>query len=120
MNQDKQPEIYEEKRPWGNFRRFSQNTASTVKIITVSEGQSLSLQTHEKRSEFWKIIGGSGRVEIDGDIKDASKGNEFFIDIGATHRAIASSSEPLEIMEVAFGEFYEEDIHRIEDKYGRA
>ena len=111
--------IYEETRPWGNFRRFTSNEPSTVKIITILPGQSLSLQTHQKRSEFWHILSGNGVVDIDNVGSEALKGSEFFIEIGQTHRATAHDN-PLEILEVAFGEFDESDISRIEDKYGRA
>ena len=30
--------IFQEERPWGNFRQFTHNTSSTVKIITVKAG----------------------------------------------------------------------------------
>lgn len=118
MTQDTREGIYEENRPWGNFRRFTLNTPSTVKLITVEPNQSLSLQKHRNRSEFWRIIGGSGIVEIDGVSHTATKGAEFFIPLGSTHRA-KTESEVLEIMEIATGEFDENDIERLEDKYGR-
>ena len=35
-----------EERPWGNFERFTLNEKATVKIVTVNEGESISLQTH--------------------------------------------------------------------------
>ena len=49
-----------EQRPWGNFERFTLNEKTTVKIITVNAGEELSLQKHNNRTEFWKIISGSG------------------------------------------------------------
>lgn len=118
MNQDPRGGMYEENRPWGSFRRFTLNTPSTVKLITVEPNQSLSLQKHRHRSEFWRIVGGSGIVEIDGVQHTASKGEEFFIPQGSTHRA-KTEHEVLEIMEIAMGEFDENDIERLEDKYGR-
>lgn len=118
MNQAVPPEVYEENRPWGNFRRFTLNTVSTVKLITIEPNQSISLQTHKHRAEFWRILSGSGVVEIDGVAHTASKGGEFFIATGSTHRA-KTQSEVLEILEIALGEFDENDIERLEDKYGR-
>ncbi len=41
--------IYEEERPWGVFRKFTDNKPSTVKIITVKPNEELSLQSHNKR-----------------------------------------------------------------------
>jgi mannose-6-phosphate isomerase-like protein (cupin superfamily) len=37
-------------RPWGNFRQFTKNEFSTVKIITVRPNETLSLQSHSRRS----------------------------------------------------------------------
>lgn len=110
--------IYQEERPWGNFRQFTKDEKSTVKIITVNAGESLSLQSHEKRSEFWHIVSGSGVVEIDQQKYNVSKGDEYSIPIGVKHRMEAGSSG-LSILEIATGDFDENDIIRYEDKYGR-
>ncbi|MES2986042.1 MAG: phosphomannose isomerase type II C-terminal cupin domain [Patescibacteria group bacterium] len=118
MNEDIRKDIYEEKRPWGSFRKFTQNVSTTVKIIEILPGESLSLQTHRHRGEFWRIIGGNGIVEINGKRTEAVKGGEFFIPTQATHRAIGGN-ETLEILEIATGDFDEADIERLEDKYGR-
>lgn len=109
---------YQEERPWGNFRQFTRNASSTVKIITVNTNESLSLQSHASRSEFWHVVSGSGIVEIDGEKFAAKKGDEFEIAIGSKHR-LSAGSEGLEILEIAQGEFDEADIVRYEDKYGR-
>lgn len=94
------------------------NTATTVKIITVAPDQILSLQSHKKRSEFWKVISGSGFVEIDGAREAVDLGDEKMIPLGAKHRMQAGPNG-MRILEIAFGEFDEEDIIRYEDKYGR-
>ncbi len=118
MNEDIRADMYEEKRPWGSFRRFTQNSRTTVKIIEILPGQSLSLQTHRHRGEFWRILSGTGIVEINGERIEAVKGGEFFIPTQATHRACAQN-DTLEILEIAVGDFDENDIERLEDKYGR-
>ncbi|MFA6050745.1 MAG: phosphomannose isomerase type II C-terminal cupin domain [Candidatus Paceibacterota bacterium] len=106
-------------RPWGNFRQFTKNTPVTVKIISVKPDEILSLQSHTKRSEFWRVISGSGFVEIDGVRKDVKTDDEIEVPLGAKHR-MGSGSIGMQILEIAFGEFDEEDIIRYEDKYGRA
>ncbi len=106
-------------KPWGNFRQFTLNTSTTVKIITVAPDQILSLQSHEKRSEFWRVITGSGFVEIDGNREVVELGAEKMIATGAKHR-MQAGPHGMQILEIAFGEFDEEDIKRFEDKYGRA
>lgn len=118
MNADIRATIYEEKRPWGSFRKFTQNTSSTVKIIEILPGESLSLQTHKHRGEFWRIISGNGVVEINGERTEAVKGAEFFIPTQVTHRAIGGDTT-LEILEIAVGDFDENDIERLQDNYGR-
>lgn len=110
--------IFQEERPWGNFRQFTKDANSTVKIITINKGESLSLQSHTKRSEFWKVLSGSGMIEID-DIKyEVVAGDEHIVPVSTKHR-ISAGVSGIEVLEIAVGEFDEEDIVRYEDKYGR-
>jgi mannose-6-phosphate isomerase-like protein (cupin superfamily) len=112
-------DIYEEKRPWGAFRRFTLNQKATVKIITVNPNQELSLQQHAHRDEEWRILSGSGFVVV-GDTKtEVRPGQEFFVTRGMKHR-VAGGPEGLTFLEIAFGDFDEKDIVRLEDNYGRA
>jgi mannose-1-phosphate guanylyltransferase/mannose-1-phosphate guanylyltransferase/mannose-6-phosphate isomerase len=111
--------IYEEKRPWGSFRRFTLNEKSTVKIITVNKNEVLSLQSHSKRSEFWKVLKGEGVFEVDGLSYRVKEGDELEVPKGSKHRISSSSDTSMEVLEIAYGEFDEEDIIRYEDKYGR-
>lgn len=106
-------------KPWGNFREFTLNQSSTVKIIHVDAGQSLSLQTHVGRSEFWKIIKGSASITIGNEMKDGKEGDEFFVPESTAHRIEAGASS-VDVLEIALGQFDENDIVRIEDKYGRS
>ena len=105
-------------KPWGNFRQFTNNSLSTVKIITVKAGEKLSLQSHAKRSEFWRVIKGSGVIEIEGSKYDVVEGDEHNVPLRAKHRMEAGSTG-LSVLEIATGDFDEEDIVRYEDKYGR-
>jgi mannose-6-phosphate isomerase-like protein (cupin superfamily) len=116
---ENQVDSYQEERPWGNFRRFTNNTPSTVKIITVKPNEELSLQSHAKRAEFWRVISGSGMWEVDEMKQNFSIGDEKFVPQGSKHRLIAGRNG-IEILEIALGDFNEEDIVRYEDKYGRA
>ena len=108
-----------EQRPWGNFERFTLNEKTTVKIITVNAGESISLQTHEHRDEFWRVIKGSGTVHIGEEERDAREGNMFFVARHGQHR-ILGGPDGLVCLEIAFGDFDEDDIKRLEDRYGRA
>lgn len=108
-----------EVRPWGNFERFTLNEPTTVKIITLSPNETFSLQTHEHRDEFWRVLSGTGTVTIDTLIHDAQPGDTYFSKRGGAHRAEAGP-DGLVFLEIAFGEFDEADITRLADKYGRA
>lgn len=109
---------FQVERPWGNFRQFTHNESSTVKIITVKPNEILSLQSHEKRSEFWCVISGSGTVEIGEAKKETVVGDEHEIAIGQKHR-LGAGKEGIQVLEIATGDFDESDIVHYEDKYGR-
>ena len=110
--------IYKEERPWGNFERFTHNEISTVKILTVNPNEELSLQYHHNREEFWRIIDGTGSFTIGDTIKIGQKGDEFFIPKETIHQ-IKTSNDSVTIIEIAFGNFDENDIVRLKDKYNR-
>lgn len=107
-----------EVRPWGNFERFTLNETSTVKIITVSPNEELSLQTHEHRDEHWRVLQGSGSVVVGEQTLPAEVGDTFYVARGQKHR-MAGGPQGLQILEIATGTFDEADITRLEDKYGR-
>lgn len=100
-------------RPWGEY-----HVVAKTKTFIVRPNQKLSLQYHNHREEFWKILSGSGKVTIGDNVYDAKAGDTFIIHIGEKHR-LESGPEGLEFMEVATGEVDENDIVRIEDNYGR-
>lgn len=115
---DDELNIYQEERPWGSFRQFTENIISTVKILIVKPNEELSLQSHTKRKEFWRVIKGGGIFDINNKKYIVEVGDEHFIPIGAKHQ-IKSGSDGLEVLEISLGEFDEDDIIRYEDKYGR-
>lgn len=109
---------FQVERPWGYFRQFSKNTPTTVKIVSVKPNEILSLQSHAKREEFWHAISGFGKAEIGNVWREIKTGDELDIPLGAKHR-LAAGSSGLEVMEISYGDFDEEDITHYEDKYGR-
>src|SRR3989338_10320789 len=107
-----------ETRPWGKFEQFTQGEPSTVKILTINPRQALSLQYHQRRTEFWKVISGRAKVTVGDIVSSAREGDEFFIAQGQNHR-IQSGSLAIKVLEISFGDFDENDIVRLEDKYNR-
>lgn len=112
------PKPYREERPWGDFVEFTKNTTSTVKIITVKPGESLSLQKHQHRDEFWRVLSGTGTITIGQTVSEAKPGDEYFAPRGTEHR-FSGGNSALSMLEISFGDFDEGDIVRLEDKYGR-
>lgn len=111
--------IEQDERPWGGFRQFVHNAQCTVKILTVADGQILSLQSHRQRDELWVVLDEGLKVEIDGESHVAHPGDEFVIPRGARHR-VGSVEGTGRILEISFGDFDEDDIERYEDVYGRS
>ena len=106
-------------RPWGKFEQFTQNEAVTVKIITINAGEAFSLQYHKKRTEFWQILSGNPEVLVGDKVILAKPGDKFEVPPETNHRIQARDSRT-EILEIATGDFDEDDIVRLEDKYGRS
>lgn len=106
-------------RPWGSFERFTLNEKTTVKLITVTAGEAFSLQSHKHRGEFWRIISGSGTITLDGYSKEVHATQSFFSPAGHEHR-MEGGPQGITFLEIAFGDFDEGDITRIDDRYGRA
>ena len=113
------PSYQKDIRPWGQFERFTLNEKSTVKLITVLPDQELSLQSHEHRDEFWRIVSGSGLATVGDSEKPVATGDEVFVLRGSKHR-VSGGPQGLQFLEIALGDFDEGDITRFEDRYGRA
>jgi mannose-6-phosphate isomerase-like protein (cupin superfamily) len=105
-------------KPWGRFEQFTKHEHVTVKIITVNPGESLSLQYHYKREELWKILSGEGELTLGDSVIRVHEGDEYFIEKKQKHRIKAGNSH-VKILEISFGDFDEDDIVRLEDKYNR-
>ncbi|HVW82639.1 MAG TPA: phosphomannose isomerase type II C-terminal cupin domain [Candidatus Paceibacterota bacterium] len=107
-----------EERPWGSFDRFTLNEPSTVKLLTLKPGEEISLQKHQKRGEFWRVVRGSGTATIGGRMLLAGEGSEFSIAPGVEHR-LKAGPEGLGWLEIALGKFSENDEARLADDYQR-
>ena len=107
-----------EKRPWGRFERFTLNEPSTVKLVYVDGDKRLSLQYHNNRSEFWKVVKGPVKVQLGNDTKMLQEGESMAIPKSTMHRLIGAGTDAT-ILEISTGEFDESDIVRVEDDYKR-
>ena len=116
---DPRPAVVVDHRPWGNFRRYTCDEPSTVKLITVDAGQPLSLQRHTHRDELWIVLDPGLLVQIGDATYETVAGDEFFIPRGTVHR-VTGGAVAGRFVEICFGTFDEDDIERLADEFGRA
>lgn len=114
-------------RPWGEFHQYTHNEATTIKVITVEPGEKLSIQRHRLRDEVWVALDEGLLVTLNSGEKDEDSirlmkpdlGQMVSIPRGWTHTIENIWNRPARFLEIAFGHFDEDDIERLEDKYGR-
>jgi mannose-1-phosphate guanylyltransferase/mannose-6-phosphate isomerase len=107
-------------RPWGAYECIDAADRFQVKRITVNPGATLSLQLHHHRAEHWIVVKGTARVLRGEEVLILSENQSTYIPLGAPHRLDNPGKIPLELIEVQSGSYLgEDDIVRMEDKYGR-
>ena len=116
---DYRARIIEDIRPWGKFRRYPHQEAGSIKVITVNPGGVLSLQSHERRDEFWVVIDPGLEMTLGERVWTSAPGEEIFIPRGAPHRARNRGQAPARVLEIWIGRSDESDIVRLKDDYGR-
>jgi mannose-6-phosphate isomerase-like protein (cupin superfamily) len=116
---DPRTDIFTVERPWGQFQQFVSNETVTVKIITVEPGHRLSLQTHDHRGEFWQVLDVPIEVTVGERTWCADPGEAVWVPCGTVHRMANKGERAGRLLEIAFGDFDEADIVRLEDDYAR-
>lgn len=110
----------ESTRPWGSYQVLHEDNTCKVKVITVLPGKRLSLQSHEKRTEFWVITEGKGLMTLGSLQYTLKAGEKVKIPVGTKHRIENTGQIPLKFIEVQTGTYFgEDDIKRYEDDFGR-
>jgi cytidyltransferase-like protein len=114
-------------RDWGYWRVLDDKQPQEgikVKELVINPGCSLSNQRHKDRSEYWYILSGSCKIEIEkDDIIQTNAGRDqtvlltqnktHVINVYDWHRAYNPYDEPCHILEVQYGKkCIEEDIER--------
>jgi len=112
------PQIQLVTRPWGSFKQYAHNQDVTVSLMTVTSGQRLSMQSHTGRAELWIIVDNGAIVQVNDTTHYPGAGDEIWIPAGAKHR-LSSNGSDVRVLEVAFGNWQQEDITRYDDDYNR-
>ncbi len=113
------PTIRRVPRPWGSFQQYATNQDCTVSLMTVQPGQRLSLQSHTARAELWIVLDAGAVVEVGEARRDCQPGDEIWIRANERHRLGCAGSRPVRVLEVAFGNWQQEDITRYADDFHR-
>jgi mannose-1-phosphate guanylyltransferase/mannose-6-phosphate isomerase len=116
---DTKPEVKFVTRPWGSFKQFANNEDCTVSLMTVLPGQRLSLQSHTGRAELWIVIDDDAIVQVGDMITEHKAGDEVWIPANERHRLSCNGDKPVRVLEVAFGNWQQDDIVRYSDDYER-
>lgn len=108
-------------RPWGSFDSIGRGGRFQVKRLTVKPGAKLSLQMHHHRAEHWIVVSGTARVTHGGEDYLLTENQAAYIGVGIVHALENPGKIPLELIEVQSGSYLgEDDIVRLQDRYGRA
>jgi mannose-1-phosphate guanylyltransferase/mannose-6-phosphate isomerase len=106
-------------RPWGSFKQYAHNRDCTVSLMTVLPGQRLSLQSHTGRAELWIVIDDGAVVQVGEQERACRAGDEIWIAANQKHRLSCCGQQPVRVLEVAFGNWQQDDITRYADDYAR-
>lgn len=112
------PPVKHVERPWGSFDQYAFNQEVTVSLITVQPGQRLSLQSHTGRSELWIVLDEGAEIIVDDEVFYPKRMEEIWIPVRAKH-CLSSLGTEVRVLEVAFGNWQQEDIMRFSDDYQR-
>jgi len=108
------------RRPWGWYEVLGRGSSHQVKHILVRPGGRLSLQSHRHRAEHWVVVRGHPLVTVGEEMRQLAPLDHVFVPLGAVHRLENFGQEPVEIIEVQYGDYLgEDDIIRLEDIYDR-
>ena len=91
-----------------------------VKRLTVNPGHGTSLQYHEHRSERWIVVQGVATVTLGKETREIHRNEWINIPVGKQHQLENNGDSLMQLIEVQIGDYLgEDDIVRLEDKYGR-
>ena len=107
-------------RPWGTYTVVEEGPHYKMKRIVVKPRASLSLQSHQHRSEHWVVISGLAEIVNGEQTLRLEHDQSTYIPAGHKHRLSNPGDEDLVIIEVQTGAYLgEDDILRFDDIYGR-
>lgn len=111
----------EVQRTWGLYNVLQEVPGAKVKTLKVMPGQTLSMQKHQFRSEYWMVTSGTCMINmaLPGDLtnppKILSKYDEWRVPANTWHQLTNPFTQPCVIIEIQYGDkCIEEDIERLD------
>ena len=124
LNKGKRTEVAQHRevfRPWGSYDAIGSGKRFQVKRISVKPGAKLSLQMHHHRAEHWVVVKGTAKITNADNIFLLTENQSTFIPVGVIHSLENPGKINLELIEIQSGAYLgEDDIVRLEDRYGRS
>lgn len=101
-------------RSWGYYRVLHDVSGAKVKELTINPGQSLTMQRHEHRNEYWLVT--EGKCSVFNGLRTTEqlyRHDTFKVPAGNWHQLSNPYSEPCRIVELQYGaRCTEDDIER--------
>lgn len=88
-------------KSWGSYHVLDVLNGSMTIKVTLNPGHSMNYHSHERRSEVWTVLSGTGTAIVDGNKTAIKPGDVVNLPIGSRHTVIAET--PLTILEVQIG-----------------
>ena len=111
----------EVQRSWGSYTVLNEVPGAKVKTLTVMPGQTLSMQRHQFRNEYWMVTSGMCMINmaLPGDVsnppKILGKYDEWRVPTNTWHQLTNPFTRPCTIVEIQYGEqCVESDIERLQ------
>ena len=102
-------------RPWGYYRVLYEVSGTKVKELTILPNQSLSVQRHKYRAEYWQIAEGSAIAQSQLDngymlpAKTLNTHDTYIVPIGEWHQLYNPFNDPCRLIEIQYGDNCDED-----------
>jgi D-beta-D-heptose 7-phosphate kinase/D-beta-D-heptose 1-phosphate adenosyltransferase len=102
-------------RPWGRYVTLDEGEGYKVKKLVLEPGQSISLQYHKRRSEYWYMTGPNARVCLGEKVFEVdARSAPVVVESGMIHQLANPGKVPLVVIEIQSGDYlHEDDIIRL-------
>ena len=96
--------------PWGYYIDIIPNEYGyNLKKLVINPNKSLSLQSHNKRSEHWIVVKGNPKIIIEDRSLELKPDDHFYIPVNRKHKIENETNEIIEIIELQFGNYLGDD-----------